>query len=272
MANYLRLAFTTNNQDRKDELVALLSDAGFEGFEETQQQLLAYIPEEKYEPALLNALPPEIRDTVVSTVIPGQNWNAVWEQSFQPVLVNRFCAVRAAFHEPVPNMRFDIIVTPKMSFGTGHHATTYLMIEALEKLDLAGKNVLDFGTGTGVLAILAQKLGAAAVDAIDNDDWSIDNAAENFQANECTAIHLQKADQLSFGRSFDLILANINKNVILGAMGQIKQHLTPGGVVLLSGLLEGDQPSIAAAAAEHKLLITAQMQRDGWILLQLSHF
>jgi ribosomal protein L11 methyltransferase len=157
-----------------------------------------------------------------------------------------------------------------MSFGTGHHATTFMMIGFMEQLDFVGKTVLDFGTGTGVLAILAEKQGAQAITAIDNDDWSIDNAAENIAVNNTTKIVLEKAHDLNKFNLFNVILANINKHVLLANMAAIKQHLTTGGVVIMSGLLAGDQTDIEHVAMQNNLKVVAQKQQNNWIALQLT--
>ena len=184
--------------------------------------------------------------------------------------IGRFCAVRASFHEPVPGVEHEIIITPKMSFGTGHHATTYIMIQFLQQLDIKGKRVLDFGTGTGILAILAERLGATGVTAIDNDDWSIENAAENIAVNKCTGIKLSKAGDLKELGHFDVILANINRHVLLANMLDLKQHLALGGVLILSGLLPDDAPVIEAKAAENDLGIFEQKNYNNWIGLLLQ--
>jgi ribosomal protein L11 methyltransferase len=159
-----------------------------------------------------------------------------------------------------------------MSFGTGHHATTYMMIQAMEHLDFRGRLVLDFGTGTGVLAILAERLGAREVIAIDNDDWSIDNARENIKENGCTRITIRKADAIPpvtpLNSLFDIILANINKHVILEQLPVIGQHLKPGGVILLSGLLQDDEKDIREAAAVNNISISVRMTKGSWICLK----
>jgi ribosomal protein L11 methyltransferase len=163
-----------------------------------------------------------------------------------------------------------VIITPKMSFGTGHHATTYLMIQGMQPIAFAGKKVLDFGTGTGVLAILAGRLGARDIYAIDNDDWSINNAAENIELNNSSYITLEKRDHLQLGVQFDVVLANINKHVLLANMDGIQQHLSRDGVVLMSGLLVGDRPDIEKAAEESGLEVLEQQVKDNWLCLKLK--
>jgi ribosomal protein L11 methyltransferase len=205
--------------------------------------------------------------TITKEVIAPRNWNAEWEQNFQPVIIDGFCGIRAHFHAPLNNVQHEIIITPKMSFGTGHHATTYLMIQSMEQFDFKEKNVLDFGTGTGVLAILAERLGAATITAIDNDEWSITNAEENIALNHCSNITLSQADSLQMSTEFDTILANINKHVLIANMGGIKQHLTQGGVVIMSGLLTGDRPDIEKCAINNGLTVMDCKIKGDWMCL-----
>jgi len=272
MNNHVKISFHKLNQEQKDLLVAHLSNMGFEGFEEGQSFLIGYCSIEKFIENDLNDLAELLSLSFDKEILQEQNWNDTWEKNFQPVQVGDFCAVRASFHAAIAGVKHDIIITPKMSFGTGHHATTYMMIVFMEKVAYTGKSVLDFGTGTGLLAILAEKLGAASVVAIDNDDWSIENAAENILLNDCHRIVLQKADTLAFTEQFDIILANINKNVLLANMETIKQHLTGGGVLVISGLLENDRRGIEETANKHKLKVKEQLTNNGWIALQLAHY
>src|ERR1700741_5040122 len=211
--DYVKILIENISQEQKDILIAQLSLIGYDGFEEGTNYLHAFIQADSFnEEELLDIKPKFSFDR---ELIKEQNWNEKWEESFQPVEINKFCRVRANFHQPITDFTYEIIITPKMSFGTGHHATTYLMIEFMKDIDIKGKHVLDFGTGTGILAILAEKMGAANVIAFDNDEWSIRNAEENFFVNRCKSITLRKADFIDTEASFDLILANINKNVLL---------------------------------------------------------
>lgn len=267
--NYWQYSFSPLDAQQKEIMVAQLSDIGFEGFEEAGDSLHAFIPESDLNEEALNELLSE-RLEVSRKLVPPTNWNAEWEKDFEPVIVHDFASIRAHFHAPIPNVQHEVIITPKMSFGTGHHATTFMMIEYMRELDLKNKSVLDFGTGTGVLAILAEKLGASAIVAIDNDDWSIENARENIEVNGCKKIELLKADTLNLGRTFDVILANINKNVLLVNMTAIRQHLKDGGVVIMSGLLNGDRKDIEAAVVKEMLKVVDQKDRQNWIALQIS--
>lgn len=254
----------------KEILIARLSVAGADGFEEQKNRLKAFVPADHEDLAGVCAIIEQSGAAYEKTMVKAQNWNAAWEADFKPVIIADFCAIRAAFHAPEPSVKHDIIITPKMSFGTGHHATTYLMIQAMSKLDFNNKTVFDFGTGTGVLAVLAEKCGAEQVTAIDNDDWSINNASENFILNDCHKILLSKSETFLSGSKFNIILANINRNVILENLFSMQQHLAPGGVVLLSGLLTGDAPVITAAAGNQQLATVQQTEMNGWICLQMA--
>lgn len=267
---YQKVHIPCPQQETRDILIALLTDLGYEGFEEDHASLTAFIPDNLFNENDLNQSISNFAPGFSRETIQNRNWNEEWEKNFHPVRVDDFCVVRAGFHEPVVDVTHEIIITPKMSFGTGHHATTYMMMKAMASIDFTARAVLDFGTGTGVLAILAEKLGAGVVDAIDNDDWSIDNAAENIRTNECIRIRLERADHLEGLGTYDIILANINRNVLLAQLGAIAQHLLPGGVVVLSGLLAGDRESIAEAARKANLFITEDLAREGWIALMLT--
>ena len=251
-------------------MIAQLAELGYEGFEEGINYIYAYITESEYNEQETYDLTAGSDVTITKEVIAPRNWNQEWEENFQPVQVAAFCAIRAHFHAPVPGVQHEIIITPKMSFGTGHHATTFLMIQGMEKLDFTGKKVLDFGTGTGVLAILAERLGSRDIMAIDNDDWSIANAAENIALNNCTHITIEKCDHLQMNTRFDVILANINKHVLLTNMAAVSQHLTQEGVVLMSGLLTGDSAEIEKAAFNNNLTVVGEQVKDNWLCLVLK--
>lgn len=249
---------------QQEELIALFDDYNPTGFEQTDEMLKAYF-EEKYfsHDEILKIL--EGYDYGIA-IVEEQNWNMVWEQNFQPVVVEDFCAVRAHFHEPIKNIEHEIIITPKMSFGTGHHATTYMMMQQMREINFHEKEVFDFGTGTGILAILAEKLGAAGVSAIDVDEWSIENASENFEQNGCTKTGVTLSSDLP-NKQIDVILANINRNVILAYIESLVKILKNGSLVLFSGLLVADEEAIKDAAAQHGLQFEKRAERQGWISL-----
>lgn len=272
MKHHIKITFSGCSNEQKDILIATLSDIGFDGFEEGPDFLAAYAEEGGYNTTELDAIAADLSISYSTEHLAEKNWNEAWEQSFEPVLVDDFCVIRASFHAPVSGVAYDVIITPKMSFGTGHHATTFMMVKWMKTLDHHEKVVLDFGTGTGVLAILAEKMGAAAVQAIDNDEWSIENARENIETNGSQKISLARADKLAFTQQFHIILANINRNVLLANMDALKQHLAVGGVLILSGLLTGDRAAIEGSANQHKLKITGELEKNGWISLQLTHY
>ncbi|MBS1975634.1 MAG: 50S ribosomal protein L11 methyltransferase, partial [Bacteroidetes bacterium] len=232
--------------------------------------LNAYISEKAFDDSSFEEILAANHIAYTKNIIPEKNWNEEWERSFEPVTVDDFCAVRASFHQPVKTTKLEIIITPKMSFGTGHHATTYLMIKALSTMDCSEKTVLDFGTGTGVLAILSEKCGAKKIVALDNDEWSISNAKENIAENFCSNICLEKAASLEKYGVFNIILANINKNVIIQHFLDFKQHLMPGGVLILSGLLAIDYIDIELYAKQNSFIISGFIQKEDWICLILS--
>lgn len=269
MNNYIQVLFPSVSQEEAELLIAALNEAGFEGFEEEESRLKAFIRMNEFEEYRVREIAAGT-DYVVS-VIEETNWNQVWESNFHPVVVDDFVAIRADFHEPVAGTEHEIIITPKMSFGTGHHATTWLMIQQMRDLDCEGKSVLDFGTGTGVLAILAKKLGAERVTAIDHDEWSIINAGENIERNDAGMIVLLRADSADRKDEFDIILANINKNVILDNLDALKDQLLPDGILLLSGLLAQDEEEVVMAAGAHGLKVSYKAERDNWLLLRLSY-
>lgn len=270
MKNYLHIRLQPVSKEQQEILVAQLSELGYEGFEEGIHYISAYIPEDQFDEAGTYELIANTDIALTKEIIPPRNWNEEWEQNFQPVIIDDFCGIRAHFHAPLQNVQHEIIITPKMSFGTGHHATTHLMIQQMQQLSFTGKTVLDFGTGTGVLAILAERLGAPQITAIDNDEWSIANAEENIALNHCTNIVIERADQLQMSTEFDIILANINKHVLLANMDAIKQHLTTGGVVLMSGLLTGDKTDIESSAKINGLSVVEQKTRGDWMCLMLK--
>lgn len=266
----------------QEMLIALLSTIGYEGFEQEDAALQAFIPEAQFDAGALDRLLqetpglfpqpsaglPSIALRYSTTHLQERNWNEEWEKNFQPVQVEGFCAIRAHFHAPIPGVTHELVITPKMSFGTGHHATTYMMLQAMKDLDFQGRRVLDFGTGSGVLAILAERLGAGQVLAIDNDDWSIDNASENVAANHCTRITVRKSDGIPAAETFHIILANINKHVIVSQLAVMGQQLASGGVILLSGLLTNDVEDIESEAVKNNLFVTLRITKGGWICLQ----
>ena len=263
------------NPETADILVAYLADAPFDTFEETEEGVNAYAPASVPADdihAHLADLQQHVHFTWEKTLIPGQNWNALWESNFPPVVVGDFCAVRADFHEPVPGVKHELVINPKMAFGTGHHETTWQCIAAMEHLPLAGAKVLDFGCGTGVLAILASRLGAAEVEAVDIEAESYRNTLENCAANGVANVTARCGALPDVeGRGFDGILANINRNVILDSLPVLASLLKPGGWLLVSGILLQDEAVVADAAAKEGFEKTKKTERGNWLCIVFEH-
>ncbi len=272
--DYIQITIDNISQETSDQLVALMQGIGFEGFEEDERLLKAFISNEKFDENNFNILIEQNNLKYSKSIIKEVNWNQEWESGFEPVSIyspkdNRlFVYLRADFHAPNPTALFDLAITPKMSFGTGHHATTYLMIQQMADVDFNEKSVIDFGTGTGVLAILAEKLGAKEVIGIDHDDWSISNATENINANNCCKISLVKADSCVFQGKADILLANINLNIIKENLSSIKNCLANSGTVLFSGILKNDLQDIEKAIKFTGLSIVEVLERDNWLLIK----
>lgn len=262
--NSIQISITAIEEEQ-EILISQLEELHANGFEQTQDALIAYFPESNFESYAVNEILKNYQYAI--TTLEEQNWNAVWENNFEPVVVEDFCAIRAEFHKPLPDVSHEIVITPKMSFGTGHHATTYMMIQQMKDMDFTGKNVFDFGTGTGILAILAEKLGSEKIEAIDVDDWSIENARENINRNGCSKINVELSSQLP-GQQFDIILANINRNVILEYLPGLNAILNnESGELLLSGLLVSDKDDIVKACMDQGLRLVKQLERNNWISL-----
>ncbi len=265
MSNYCELTILTSEGTIREQLIAQLAEIGYDGFEESDTTLKAYIIEPHFSDIKLDNLFNKYSITYSKSIIYKQNWNVLWESNFEPVHVDDFVGIRAGFHPPLQNVAHEIVITPKMSFGTGHHATTYTVMQMMRELDCTGKSVFDFGTGTGILAILAEKLGATSIVAVDNDDWCIENALENISINNCNHIDIEKVSELIFNQKFDIILANINKNIILNHIHTLREGLISGGQLLLSGLLVEDEKDILTACSLLGLHHKQTIARNGWI-------
>lgn len=268
--NYIEVSFEVQTNEQSEICMALLIAENYEGFEELPRRLTAFIPEHQFNLDALQQIAKKTGAAFHVNVIPPKNWNELWESNFQPVRINDYCLIRAPFHEPAPDVQYELVIMPKMSFGTGHHATTYMMVEQMQELDLTGKTVLDFGTGTGILAILAEKSGAADIAAIDNEARSIENAFENAERNNCSKVVFTLADQLNMPEKFDVIFANINKNVILNHMESVIHHLKSKGKVVFSGLLSGDETEIRAKAELCGLAFEKRLEKNHWISLRFG--
>ena len=267
MKQYISYLINETDPDKQEIMVAMLEDFGFDGFEQTATQLIANGYKETLEEAQIEEYLKGQDIDFVKNILDEENWNEKWERSFQPIVIDDFCAVRASFHEPIVGVKHEIIITPKMSFGTGHHATTWMMMKAMEGIDFNTKNVIDFGAGTGILAILAEKIGAVKIVAIDYDDWCIENGKENIDSNNCRNIRLLKSDHIVSDEKTDIILANINKNVIIANFPALKFLLKKNGVLLISGILVADEADILAVTESLKLEHVKTFERNGWLCI-----
>lgn len=269
---YEQWRFETSDAAVQEILTALLEDCGFEGFEQRADALVAAAPMGTVDADAVQVIAAKWNVRAIAETVEPQNWNARWEADYKPVVVPGWCTVRAHFHLPATDTPHEVVITPKMSFGTGHHATTWLMLDAMRGIDFRGKTVLDFGTGTGVLAILAGKLGATRVLAIDNDAWSVENAVENAELNGLGKKMEVQAGSLEAARgaTFDVILANINRHVLLEHMREMRSILAPTGTAFISGLLEEDESVIIALARATGFLPQPARHRNGWIALRLD--
>ena len=268
--NYIEYDFTVSPTEMGAEiLMAELAEVGFDSFEDTPTGIKAYIPKDSWNEHILQDIyllsNPEFTISYQITEIEQVNWNEEWEKNFSPIVVEDLCTVRANFH-PVPNTRYDIVITPKMSFGTGHHETTYMMLQQLLPLSLEGAKVLDMGCGTGILAIMAALRGAHDITAIDIDPWCVENATENVQQNNCSFITIKEGDvSLIAGEQYNLILANINRNILLSDIPAYTQALLPQGLLLVSGFYEEDLPAIKEKCQEVGLTYLSHIERNRWL-------
>lgn len=267
---YIAYHFTIKPlQPAKDILVAELGTLGFESFTETENGLSAFIAKSDWFEAILNNV--YVLNSGESDIlykkeeIEPVNWNSEWEKNFEPIEIDDTVSIRAPFHE-TGTLKYNILIEPKMSFGTGHHETTHLMVQHLLKLDLKGKSVLDMGCGTAILAILAEMRGANILDAIDIDPWCYENSLENVTRNKCKNITVYEGDaSLLINKKYDVIIANINRNILLQDISIYKRSLNENGILLLSGFYQKDIPIIDVEASKHKLNIDLILERNNWV-------
>jgi ribosomal protein L11 methyltransferase len=266
------------NADFTEILIAEISEAGFDTFMENENGFEAYAEEENYSSEALKLIEEKYKDLTSLTFsfskIEKRNWNEEWEKSYEPIIVDDTCLIRASFHNIEKKYAFEIVITPKMSFGTGHHQTTYLMIRSQLKIDHKNKRVMDAGCGTAILSIMACKLGANEVEAFDIDEWSVVNGNENIEINGCRNIRLQqgKISEVDLAGKFDIVLANINKNVLLDEIKTYATFLHPKGQLLLSGFYTKDIADLLREASPLGFSEIFRDERETWasLLLQLN--
>jgi len=252
-----------------DIVIAQFAEYGFESFVEDENGFQGYIPANRFSGNTFMALDifqnKEIRITYTLKTIPDENWNAVWESNFEPVSIGRECYIRAPFHPEKKEVRYEIIIEPKMSFGTGHHETTHMMAQLLLELDVKGKTVLDMGCGTGILAILARKMQAAKVTAIDNEEWAYNNCKENILKNNVPEIEVFLGDaSLLKDQQFDLVIANINRNILLNDIPAYAKVMKNKSLLALSGFYLADLEMISQKAGENGLQFLRNVTLNDW--------
>ena len=258
-----------------DVFIAQLGELGCESFEETKEGLNAFISVSEYTDKInqyLENLSLNNSYKLDSSIelVPTKNWNKVWESSFEPILVENWCSIIAPFHQNVPQTEYQIIIEPKMSFGTGHHQTTYMMVSSMREMDIKGKSVLDMGSGTGILAILAKKMNASFVEAIDIEEWAVENCIENSKRNNVSFDVKLGGKEMISNKEFDVILANINLNILLDQLNIYADNIKQGGVLALSGFLSVDEEIITKAAFDAGFLFNKKYSKDNWLCLAFS--
>ncbi len=297
---YIQIAFDFENQDQFELLVAHLADLGFDGFNEEEAasginngvgmssvlgtsaglgsgagHCKTFILSSEYQDNQveieLNNIFNKHNLTYSKSIVKEENWNAIWESNFEPVRVDDFVGIRAHFHPHFePAVQYEINITPKMSFGTGHHGTTFSVMQLMGKMDFKGKSVYDFGTGTGILAILAEKLGASQVIAVDNDDWCIENALENIQDNQAKRIRIQKVETAKQDQQFDIVIANVNRHIIEANMEELSLAGKSHSELILSGLLIEDRNDMIHMAQQFGWTYQTHKIMNGWISMYFS--
>lgn len=270
---YIGYHFTIDPVELGSEiLIAELGEKAFESFIETETGISAFVQKDLWDTNILEDIQilsnPEFKIEYTFEEIGQVNWNEEWEKNFEPIDVDGKCHVRAPFHEKT-SAEYDIVIEPKMSFGTGHHETTHMMIQHLLETDLVGKKTLDMGCGTAILAILAEMKGAQPIDAIDIDNWCYLNSIENAERNNCKHISVYEGDaSLLVGKKYDVIIANINRNILLNDMQQYVDCLNENGILFLSGFYTEDIPVISESCTSKGLTYVKQFERNNWVALK----
>ncbi|MBD5191177.1 MAG: 50S ribosomal protein L11 methyltransferase [Bacteroidales bacterium] len=272
----LRINIADTTDDINDLLAAFLCEEGYESFVPDEEGLTAYIRADLYDSVVVDTIlkefPMEIKATTESTFVKGENWNEQWEKNyFKPLLIGGKVAVHSSFHTDVPKADYDILIDPKMAFGTGHHSTTSLMMQAILETDLEGKTVIDMGTGTGILVILCKMRGAGSVIGIEIDPGAFENAVENGALNNAEVnFILGDASKLEGLADADFFMANINRNIITADIASYSAHLKPGGEMILSGFYEEDIDIITREAEKYSLKPVKTATDNRWAMVRLQ--
>ena len=273
---YIEYNFTISPKEPATEiLIAELGAVGFESFVENENGVTAYIQKEAHSAIILEDIfilnSDEFSIDVSQNEVAQTNWNAEWEKNFTPIQVDDLVSIRAPFHEN-PNLKYDIVIEPKMSFGTGHHETTHMMVQHLLTLDLDNKKTLDMGCGTGILAIFAEMKRAKPIDAIDIDNWCYENSLENVTRNNCNHISVYEGDaSLLSDKKYDVIIANINRNILLTDMRTYTNCLNKNGVLLLSGFYKDDIAIIDKEVSKYDLKLETYLEKNNWVALKYNN-
>ncbi len=266
--------FECTDFDDSGLMVAFLAQYPFDSFEESPMKVSAFLPAKEDVAAIevqLDLLKASWSFKFEKVLIPYQNWNKKWEDNFTPILVDDFCCIRADFHELPAEVQHEIIINPKMAFGTGHHETTRLMIRAMKNLNFEGKKVFDYGSGTGILSFLAEKLGAKNTEAVEIEKPAYENAVENAELNSIKRVTLILGTLMDVPETeYDIILANINRNVILDSIPALKMRVTNEGMMLLSGFLQQDIPKMKTHLEKARLKIVDQKEENNWVCLTVE--
>lgn len=269
--HYYKFDFQTGTSDN-DVLIAFLSMEPFDTFVENEHGFDAFLPEAAYNKGLeenLSELQERFAFTYSKEFIESQNWNEAWEANFNPIQVDDFCGLRAHFHPPMQGVEHELVITPKMAFGTGHHETTFMMIQRMKEIDFVGKSVLDFGCGTGVLAILASRLGAAFIDAVDIEEASWQNTTENCETNSISNVNAYKGELGTVSdKTYDIVLANINRNVILSSLDTLSTMIPKTGTLLLSGIMKNDGDILQNALIVSGFKPFKIIGKNNWLAMQ----
>ena len=275
MNNYTVYEFFTKDEIERDWLVSILTDFDFDGYEETSESIKGFVPTGKVNDEKVKGILSDNEFQHIdfsSKQLENKNWNEEWEKNFEPLVIAKQCYVRASFHPERPEYPYEVIINPKMSFGTGHHATTSLMLEYELETDMQNKSVVDAGCGTGILSILAQKRGASVIKAFDIEDWAFENLIENCNLNGCNRIETGQgtiSQIIQPEEQFDIVLANINKNVLLAEMDEYNKHLHTEGLLFLSGFYEEDEKDILSCASDAGFRKESSKVKDRWMSMKL---
>lgn len=270
----VNISIHPDTETNREILISALDELGFDSWWEEADIFRAYISHDSYkEESLQNLkaqLAPEIEFSFKADTLPDKNWNEVWESNFEPVIINEYCAVRAPFHPPMPDYKYELIIEPQMSFGTAHHETTAMILNMMTDMDMQDSQVLDMGSGTGVLAVMARLKGASKIDAVDNDEWAFNNTKENIARNNQDVEVLLGDVDIVQDRKYDIILANINRNILLRHIPFYAKMLNNGGRIIFSGFYTEDLESIKEKAEAYKLHLINYDSRRNWVAALFS--